>query len=101
MNDLRLHPIEVDTGSADREGRLILRGDRLVGLLVRLADEEHGEARGCWHIEAMFDGRSGSGALFPTLAEAERQLRQWSRAGRECGAAAVGEQLHDPPRQVG
>lgn len=71
---IAMQRVDVDTGSADREGRLIFRQGRLVGLLVRLDGEEHGRMRGRWHVEARFDGGRSPSRLFPTLSDAEQYI---------------------------
>ena len=71
---IAMQRVDVDTGSADREGRLIFRQGRLVGLLVRLDGDEHGQLRGRWHVEARFDGRRSPSRLFPTLLDAEQYI---------------------------
>ncbi|WP_211257556.1 hypothetical protein [Muricoccus aerilatus] len=50
--DLALAPVRVGTGTEDEEGRLVFAGDRLVAVLVRLA-EGH-EAEGHWFLEHGF-----------------------------------------------
>ena len=50
--DLTLTPVRVGTGTEDEDGRLVFAGDRLVAVLVRLA-EEHDEA-GHWFLEHGF-----------------------------------------------
>ena len=72
---LLLQPIAVDTGSPDREGRLVLANGLLVAILVRLDDPEH-EHAGTWFLEVglgrLRDLRTPS---FFTLEEATRWLR--------------------------
>jgi hypothetical protein len=51
---LILRAIRVNTKSADSEGRLVLAGDELVAVLVRLDGPEHGLLRGHWLLEAGF-----------------------------------------------
>lgn len=63
--------MKVATGSADEEGRLAFHDGRLIAVLVRLDDADHGAERGQWSLEAGFDGvDSAAPPLFPTLAEA-------------------------------
>ena len=45
-----MEPIPVETGSDDKEGRLVIADDRLVGILVRLIDD-HGLWRDHWSPE--------------------------------------------------
>ncbi|MFD2237272.1 hypothetical protein [Aureimonas populi] len=58
----QFEPIEVATGSQDRDGRLVLRDGALMAVLVRLDDPAHGEERGRWHLEATFNGIGWAGA---------------------------------------
>jgi len=50
---LEFHPIIVATGSADREGALVLWKGRLLAVLVRLSDQ-HGAESGRWFLEHGF-----------------------------------------------
>ena len=54
MSGVNLHSITLDTCSADEDGRLILSDNRLVGVVVRLEDSEHGGLCGRWSLEAGF-----------------------------------------------
>lgn len=92
---IAMQRVDVDTGSADREGRLIFRCGRLVGLLVRLDGEEHGQMRGRWHLEAAFDGRRRPSRLFSTPSQAEEYLRQGAAGA---GARAFRGQATCAPR---
>ena len=47
---VELEPIEVETESEDHEGRLVLAGGKLVGILVRLSGV-HGVWSGFWNVE--------------------------------------------------
>lgn len=71
-----MQPIAVDTGSSDREGRLVLANGMLVAILVRLDDPEHDQP-GTWFLETglgrLRDVRSPA---FYTLDEATRWLRK-------------------------
>ncbi len=49
---ITLAPVRVGTDTADEDGRLVFAGDRLVAVLVRLA-EGHDEA-GHWYLEHGF-----------------------------------------------
>lgn len=70
-----LQPIQVETGSADQEGRLVMADGRLIAILVRLDDPEH-EAVGHWFLEVALGGLQGHNApVFATLEEATRWLR--------------------------
>ncbi len=73
---LTLQPIRVDTGSDDTEGRLVLAGESLVAVLVRLDGAEHGPFRRSWHLEAAFGPCSEGGlpSTFGTLAEAKERI---------------------------
>ena len=51
---IRLQPTKVDAGSPDHDGFLVVAGDALEAVLVRLADEGHGDLRGHWFLEAGF-----------------------------------------------
>lgn len=68
---LAMSPIQVNTGSRDTDGRLVLADAHLVAVLVRLEGEEHGSLRGSWLLEAGF-GPCQAVALnaFPTLRDA-------------------------------
>ncbi|MCJ2075307.1 hypothetical protein MKK68_06490 [Methylobacterium sp. E-016] len=73
---LVLQPIMVDTGSPDREGRLVLANGLLIAVLVRLDTPEHEVGPG-WFVEAAFGRLFGvSAPIFDTLEEATRWLRQ-------------------------
>lgn len=61
-----LQPVQVNTASQDREGRLVLADGCLVAVLVRLDGEEHGALRGQWLLEAGF-GPCGEGPPSPFL----------------------------------
>ncbi|MCJ2109138.1 hypothetical protein MKK70_27960, partial [Methylobacterium sp. E-041] len=67
---LVLQPILVDTGSPDREGRLVLANGLLIAVLVRLDTPEHEVGPG-WFVEAAFGRLVGiSAPIFATLEEA-------------------------------
>ena len=73
---LVLQPIQVDTASPDREGRLVLANGLLVAVLVRLDDSEHENAGG-WFVEVAFGRLHGLRVPpFDTLEMATRWLRQ-------------------------
>jgi hypothetical protein len=76
-------PIRVDTGSADEDGRLVLASGRLVGVLLRLADESHGESRGAWFLEAGFGDLAGENPIFSTLERATEWLRDRLSTGHQ------------------
>jgi hypothetical protein len=70
---LEFQPIAVATGSADREGALVLLEGRLLAVLVRLSDQ-HGTVSGRWFLEHGF-GRFDQPVykVFPDLNAA----REW------------------------
>ena len=77
---LVLQPIAVDTGSPDREGRLVLANGLLIAVLVRLDTLDHEVGSG-WFVEAAFGRLYGvSAPIFDTLEEATRWLRQHRKA---------------------
>lgn len=71
--DITLAPVRVGTDTADEDGRLVFAGDRLVAVLVRLA-EGHDEA-GHWFLEHGF-GRLDVplSLIFPDLQAAENWI---------------------------
>ena len=77
MIAITLQPIPVMTGSQDQEGRLVLADGQLVAVLVRLADEVHGDKRGGWFLEAGFGHCDGpQHPVFASLDEAEIWVRR-------------------------
>lgn len=75
MPKVVLQPVQVHTGSEDREGRLVLIDSELVAVLVRLDGEEHGALCGTWLLEAGFgccDDRTRG--PFSDLRDAEQWL---------------------------
>jgi hypothetical protein len=74
---MAMRSIQVNTGSRDTEGRLVLVDAHLVAVLVRLDGEEHGLLRGSWLLEAGFGpcDATAQGA-FRTLLDAEIWLWQ-------------------------
>jgi hypothetical protein len=73
---LSLHPIRVNTGSSDTEGRLVLADAHLVAVLVRLDGEEHGSVRGSWLLEAGFGPCHATPQdAFRTLTDAGRWIQ--------------------------
>jgi hypothetical protein len=48
------YKIRIRTDSADSNAFMLLDDGELVAILVELADESHGDARGRWAIEAVF-----------------------------------------------
>ena len=70
-----LQPIQIDTNSPDREGRLVIANGLLVAILVRLDDPEHIRVGG-WFLEVGL-GRlqSARPRPFADLEEATRWLR--------------------------
>ena len=76
-----LQPIRVLTDSADEEGRLVLVNDRLVAVLVHLADASHEELTGLWFLEAGFGSwASPECAIFDSLDSAQT----WIAGRLEC-----------------
>ncbi len=74
---LMLQPIQVNTGSRDSEGRLVLANNCLVAVLVRLDGEEHGTLRGRWSLEAGFGPCSDLPPRpFRSLADAQRWVQR-------------------------
>jgi hypothetical protein len=65
---IHLREVLVETGSNDREGRLVFSDNRLVGLLVQLSPD-HGSAAGHWFLEARFGILNGD-KTFADLEEA-------------------------------
>jgi hypothetical protein len=55
---LKLQPVQVATGSDDRESQLVFSDGFLVAVLVRLSDQ-HEEEAGMWFLEAGFGLISG------------------------------------------
>jgi hypothetical protein len=77
VTDVVLEPIAI-AASPDSEGRLVFFDERLAAILVRLDDEEHGEDRGGWFLEAAFGVLSdiSGDAVFGTLEEAADWLHR-------------------------
>lgn len=72
---IEFQPVKVGTGSADEEGRLVFHDGKLIAVLVRLDDANHGPALGQWSLEAGFNGvDSVKPPLFANLTAAERWL---------------------------
>lgn len=72
---IEFQPVKVATGSADEEGRLVFHDGKLIAVLVRLDDANHGPALGQWSLEAGFNGvDSVKPPLFANLTAAERWL---------------------------
>jgi hypothetical protein len=70
---ITLAPVRVGTDTADEDGRLVFAGDRLVAVLVRLA-EGHDEA-GHWFLEHGFGRLDVSPSpTFPDLQAAENWI---------------------------
>ena len=61
MGRLTFKPVDIATGSTDKEGCLVFKDDCLVAVLVRLS-ALHGEAEGGWFIEAGFGRLQMGGA---------------------------------------
>jgi hypothetical protein len=71
--------MRIRTGSADNNALMLLEHGELVAILVELADESHGDARGQWVIEAVFG--LGPGRRPQTFASASDAAR-W--VGEHC-----------------
>jgi hypothetical protein len=73
---LTIQSVRVETGSPDEEGCLILAGDKLVAVLVRLS-AEHGQSAGGWYVEKGF-GRldAPSHPIFPDVQAAQNWISQ-------------------------
>lgn len=70
--NIGLEPVDIDTGSDDREGMLVNRDGRLVAILVRLSEGHDGAGK--WFVEAGFGMlRDLRDTTFPTLETA----REW------------------------
>lgn len=78
MRQLVFEPIQVETGSADEDGRLVLAEGRLIAVLVRLSDEhEQPELRSAWFLEVWFEPWLGSRhEVFATLEDAGAWIAQ-------------------------
>ena len=78
---LHLQPMQVATGSRDREGLLVLSDNRLMAVLVRLSDPQHGGLTGTWFLEAGF-GPCASVRMhvFETVEQAQDWVEQRMRA---------------------
>ena len=80
---LTYEEVTVETGSDDEDGRLVFADERLVAVLVRLA-ESHGPEAGFWFLEHGFNRLDNENhPKFRDLDEAEewisRHLRKESR----------------------
>lgn len=64
----------IRTGSADNEALLLFDDGELVAILVKLADESHGDARGRWAIEAVFGLSPGR---HPEAFDSARDAARW------------------------
>ncbi len=78
MPNIDFVPIPIDTASDDQEGRLVMRGSRLVGVLVRLDGLEQAPLQGWWSLEAAFGrlAEESSPEPFETLAAAGAWVRE-------------------------
>ncbi len=71
-----LQPVTLDTGSSDRDGRLVLANGRLIAILVRLDASDHEGIEG-WFLEVGLGRlRDLRPAPFGSLEAATRWLRQ-------------------------
>ena len=71
-------PMDVLTGTDDREGFLILVNGSLAAVIVRLADPAHDSLRGKWFLEVGFGRLQRDGLVFDTPEDA----MEWVRARR-------------------
>ena len=77
MTSLTLQPIRVGSGEGDEQGYLVLMGDRLVAVLVYLADEHYEELAGRWYLEAGFGAVDGpEHPVFADLDEAQDWIKR-------------------------
>ena len=76
---LRLQPIKVATTSNDNEGMLVLDGEFLVAVIVRLEEHVHGPSyAGKWNLEATFDGLPfPPDKVFDDLDDAQAWIETW------------------------
>lgn len=75
MNTSNAYNTRIRTDSADSNALMIHHDGELVAILVELADECHGDARGRWAFEAVFGEHPGRWpSSFATPAEAERWI---------------------------
>lgn len=77
---MKLEPVQIATGSNDRESRLVFEDGMLVAVLVQLSSEHYSEA-GHWFLEAGFGRVENVHApIFADLDEAQawigRQLSE-------------------------
>jgi hypothetical protein len=75
MSDIAFQSILVDTSSDDEEGRMIMLGGRLVGVLVRLDGIEHAPLQGSWSLEAGFGPMD---SLRPEPFKTLNEARAWA-----------------------
>lgn len=54
MTDKSTIALQINTGTADSNGMLMILNDRLVAILVELSDPVHEQARGRWSLELSF-----------------------------------------------
>ena len=71
-----LHPVLVETGTQDEEGRLVFVDGRLVAVLVLLSDA-HEDVAGHWFLETGYGFRlAGGKGTFPDLDAAQAWISQ-------------------------
>ncbi len=84
-------PIQVETGSSEEDGRLILVNGKLVAVLVCLSDaNREPNLHGKWFVEAGFGPNFQKHEVFPTFEAVEA----WVRESFENRAQASAEQTH-------
>ena len=76
MHEITFQRIEVDTESEDRDGRLVLADNALIGVIVRLAgpSSPNTAALSIWFLEAGFGPCATSGLMFSSL----EAVREWA-----------------------
>ncbi len=80
MSAIKFEPIRIDTASDDEEGRLIMVGGRLAGVLVRLDGAEQAPLHGFWFLEAGFGSLASlKPEPFPSLDDARHWVAGMAR----------------------
>lgn len=54
VSRISIYRLKLRTGSDDEQALLLLADNKLVAILVELADECHGDERGKWMVEKIF-----------------------------------------------
>ena len=77
MTSLTLQPMRVSSGEGNEQGYLVLMGERLVAVLVYLADDYYEELAGRWYLEAGFGAVDGpEHPVFADLDEAQDWIKR-------------------------